>query len=155
MSDTDAGDSPPAGGDGSTTITGTLGKLGAAKPTVTSLFIENSGETLIYMSSAPLTCDLLTNSRWLGSAETGSQVIEIVIPGYPKVTKVAVPSGEVNYAAGGKSSAYEVTAESGSISFTSVTDKSIVEGVFTASYADGSTIDGNFHAEFCDGGQGY
>lgn len=153
--DTDAGDAPPSGSADATTITGTLGKLGAAKPIVSSLFIQNSGETLVYMSSATITCELLTNSRWLGSVEAGSQVVEIVIPGAPKVAKVAVPPGEVNYAAGGKSSSYEVNADSGTISFTKVTDKSVVEGTFTASYADKNTLKGTFHAEFCDGGQDY
>jgi hypothetical protein len=151
---TDASEPPPASG-GATAITGTLGKLGAAKATVASLYIENSGETLIYMSSAPITCELLKNSRWLGSAEANSQVVEVVISGKAKVGKIAVPPGEVNYAGGGKSSAYEVNAESGAISFTAVTDKSVVEGTFSASYADGSKIQGNFHATFCDGGQGY
>lgn len=151
--DDDTGGTPTPGG--ATTITGTLGKLGAARATVSSLFIENSGETLIYMSSASITCDVLTNSRWLGSIEAGAQVVELVIPGAPKVAKVAVPPGEVNYAAGGKSSAYEVNADSGSISFTTVTDKSVVEGTFSASYPDGNELKGTFHAEFCDGGQGY
>jgi hypothetical protein len=153
-----SGTSGDAGGSsgGATSITGTLGKLGAAQPTVSSLFISNSGETLVYMSTAPITCQLLSNSRWLGSVAANSQVVEVVIKGNPVVgNAVAVPPGEVNYAAGGKSSSYEVNAAGGSITFTAFTAKSVVEGNFSASYDDGSSIKGSFHADFCDGGQGY
>jgi hypothetical protein len=143
------------GGDGATAFTGTLGKLGVAKATVASLFIENSGETLIYLSSTPITCTQLTVSRWLGSVEPGAQVVEIVVKGTPKVGQIAVPPAEVNYSEGGKSSAYEVNAESGNVTFTKTEAKGVVAGNFTASYGDGSAIEGSFHAAFCDGGQGY
>jgi hypothetical protein len=152
----DAGESPVASVDGgATALTGTLGKLGDAKPTVSSLFISNSGETLIYLSSAALTCAQLTESRWLGSVSSGAQVVEIVISGAPALGKVAVPPAEVNYAGGGKSSSYEVLADSGSITFTKFEAKKVVEGTLSASYGGSDSIKGTFHAEFCVGGQGY
>jgi hypothetical protein len=153
----DAGETPPASADGgaSTALAGRLGKLGDAKPTVSSLFISNSGETLIYLSSAAITCAQLSSSRWLGSVSSGAQVVEIVVKGTPATGKVAVPPGEVNYAEGGKSSAYEVNAVSGTITFTKFEPKAVVEGLVSASYGGADSIRGTFHAEFCDGGQGY
>ena len=136
-----------------TSLNGTLGTLGAVQPTVSSLWISNSGETLIYMSSAPITCDQLTVSRWLGSTTAGSQVVEIVVKGAPQVADYPVPPGEVNYARGGKSSAYEVNADSGKISLTAA-DAQVVEGTVMATYGSNS-ISGTFHAEFCAGGQNY
>lgn len=148
-------DTAPAAetGAGTTALTGTLGALGAVKPTATSLWISNSGETLVYMSSAPITCDMLKTSRWLGSAPAGAQVVEIVIKGAPKLQEYPVPPGEVNYAQGGKSSSYEINADAGKIVFTKA-DATVVEGTVTATYAMGS-VSGTFHAEFCAGGQGY
>ncbi len=129
--------------------------LGAAQPTVSSLVISNSGETLIYLSSAPITCTMLQTSRWLGSATAGSQVVELIIKGDPTVNTFAVPPGEVNYAPGGKSSANEIGADSGSITFTKAMKAGPVAGSFSAKYADGSEISGTFAAEFCAMGQGY
>ncbi|AKU94874.1 hypothetical protein AKJ09_01538 [Labilithrix luteola] len=146
------GDTSDAGG--KTSLSGTLGALGSVQPTVSSLMISNSGETLIYLSSAPLDCAQLTVSRWLGSATKGSQVVEIVIKGAPKVGSVAVPPGEVNFAEGGKSSSYETNADSGKITFTKA-DSSMVEGTVKATYAGGGSVEGVFHAEFCANGQGY
>ena len=138
---------------GGTALTGTLGTLGAVQPTLSSLWISNSGETLIYMSSATITCDQLKVSRWLGSTTVGSQVVEIVIKGAPKVGDFPVPPGEVNFATGGKSSSYETGADSGKIAFTKA-DAQVVEGTVTATYGSKS-ISGAFHAEFCANGQGY
>lgn len=143
---------PPSGG---TSFSGNLGMLGAAKPTVSSVVISNSGETLIYMGTAPITCDTVKTSRWLGSLPAGSQVIEVVIRGAPAVGTVAVPPGEVNYAGGGKSSSYEVGADSGSIVFTKAVANGPVDGTLTAKYPNGDTLTGTFHAEFCAAGQGY
>jgi hypothetical protein len=149
------------GGGGDTTgtsLTGTLGSLGAVQPTVSSFVIANSGETLIYMSSAPITCELLTMSRWLGSVAAGSQVVEIVVPSTRITGTVPVEDGgaEVNYAPGGMSSAYEESAESGSVTFTTSTPNGVFEGSVTATYANpAGNVSGTFHAEFCAGGQGY
>ena len=138
----------------STNITGTLGTLGPVKPIVSSIVISNSGETLIYLSSAPLTCATTQASRWLGSQPAGSQVIEIVMKGKPAVGQtVSVPPGEANYAAGGKSSSYETSAASGSLKFTRSDANGVVEGSLSAKYADGSSIAGTFHADFCANGQ--
>jgi hypothetical protein len=152
-----AGSSAMPAGSG-TSLTGTLGALGAIAPTVSSLVISNSGETLIYMSSAPITCDLLTMSRWLGSVATGSQVVEIVVPSNRASGTVPVEDGgaEVNYAPGGMSSAYEKTAATGSVTFTNSMPNGVVEGRVTATYASpAGNLSGTFHAEFCAGGQGY
>lgn len=141
------------GAPGKTSLSGTLNTLGALQPTVSSLWISNSGETLIYLSSAEITCDELTVSRWLGSTTAGSQVVEIVIKGDPKVGDYPVPPGEVNYAQGGKSSAYEVNADAGKISFTAA-DAQVVEGTVMATYGSNS-LRGTFHADFCASGQNY
>ena len=138
---------------GATSLSGTLPSLGAVQPTVSSLWISNSGETLVYLSSAPITCDQLTVSRWLGSTTAGSQVVELVVKGAPQVADYPVPPGEVNCAQGGKSSAYEMNADSGKISFTK-TDPPVLEGTVMATYGSNS-VSGTFHAEFCSGGQNY
>ena len=144
-------------GETSTLLNGHLGELGDLKPMVSSLFIENSGEILIYMSSVTLTCDQLTVSRWLGDVEMGAQVVEIVVPTELAVDAVAVEPGgaEVNYALGGRSSAYEKSAVGGHVTFTKGLPGS-VEGSFSATYADAAvSVKGRFQAEFCAGGQGY
>ena len=64
-----------------------------------------------------------------------------------------MPPSEVNYAQGGKSSAYEVNADSGKISFTAA-DAQVVEGTVMATYGSKS-LSGTFHAEFCANGQNY
>lgn len=135
-----------------TRLTGTLGDLGPVEPTVSSLYISNSGETLVYMSSAAITCSTLQNSRWLGSTTSGSQVVEIVISGDPAVKTFA--DAEVNYAKGGRSSSYEKNADSASVTFTKVEANSVVEGTLSATYGANS-ISGTFHATFCANGQGY
>ena len=144
-------------GETSTLLMGELGELGELKPTVSSLVIENSGEVLIYLSSAPLTCPELMVSRWLGDVEVGAQVVEIVVPSELAVDTVAVEPGgaEVNYAAGGKSSAYEVSAADGHVTFTKGLPNTVKES-FAATYADAAvSVKGRFQAEFCAGGQGY
>ncbi len=151
-SGTDPSDAPP--GPYTTNLTGTLGALGAVKPTVSSLMISNSGETLIYLSSATLTCDQLKVSRWLGAATAGSQVIELIVSGAPSVKSYDVPPGEVNFAEGGKSSATEVSADSGTIRFTVAEAMGTVEGTVAATYGS-NNIHGTFHATYCAGGQGY
>ena len=140
----------PAG----TAITGMLGTLGAAQATVSSFMISNSGETLIYFSSSPLTCSQLTMSRWLGGTVAGKQVVEIVLHGQPVVGDLQVPPAEVNYAPGGMSSANEVSADSGKITFTVANPMGDVAGSFSATYGADS-IAGTFHATFCPNGQGY
>ena len=148
---------PAAGG---TSFTGTLGTLGTAKPTVSSFVIQNSGETLIYLTSAPITCAMMQTSRWLGSAMAGSQVIEVVVPSTKMTGTVAVASfggAEVNYAPGGMSSSYETVAASGSVTFKSCVAGGVCEGTAMATYPSpaGAMITGSFHAEFCMGGQQY
>ena len=137
-----------------TAITGTVGTLGPAQPTVSSFMISNSGETLIYLSSGALTCSQLTVSRWLGGTMPGTQVIELVFHGAPMVGDIQVPPGEVNYAPGGMSSANEVNADSGKITFTAADPMGMVAGSFSAKYGSDS-IAGTFHATFCANGQGY
>jgi hypothetical protein len=138
-------------------VTGTLGVLGPAQPIVSSFVISNSGETLVYLSSGPLTCPQIMVSRWLGSATPGSQVVELVIKGPPMSGpfNVAPLEGEVNYAAGGRTSAYEKVAQSGTITFIAAQTTGPVEGTFAATYNDGNSIMGTFNAEFCTGGQSY
>jgi hypothetical protein len=154
----DASDATAPGADAGSqsALTGTLGALGAVQPIVSSWVISNSGETLVYLSTAPLTCDTLQASRWLGTQPAGSQVVEIVMRGTPTPGQtVAVPPGEVNYAGGGRSSSYEVNAASGSINYMQATANGPVTGMVQATYRDGSMIMGTFHADFCANGQNY
>jgi len=140
-----------------TSFSGTLGALGPALPTVGSVMIFNSGETLLYFSSAPLSCADVAESRWLGKQPVGSQVVEIVVKGVPKVQTYTVGPAEVNYAPGGKSSSYEKSASSGSITFTTASAAGPVEGTVTATTSGSPTsnLSGSFHAELCVGGQQY
>ena len=158
-SGSDGGAAGAPASDGTTALTGTLGDLGAVAPTITSLVISNSGETLIYLSSAPITCEMLKTSRWLGSVDATAQVVEIVFKSAAKVGALTVgppDDAEVNYAKGGRSSAYEKTASSGTVTLTTYTPQGPVEGTVEAKYASPTgSVSGKFHAEFCDGGQGY
>jgi hypothetical protein len=143
---------------GPTMLTGKLGDLGDLKPTVSSYVISNSGESLVYMSSAKLTCPQIMISRWLGSVTAGAQVVEIVLHSDVKTGTFSVGGSgeEVNYAGGGKSSAYEQSATSGSLTFTKAAAMGTVEGYFSADFkASGAHVEGVFKAEFCAGGQGY
>ena len=159
---TDAAAPASATGDGGTTsagttVTGTLGALGAVMPIVSSLFIATGSETIVYMSTAPVTCSMISGrdgSKWLASLPAGSQVVELVVQGAAKVGAASSP--EVNYAPGGMSSAYEKNAASGSgkVSFTRAEAMGVVEGTFSATYANPTgNVSGTFHAEFCADGQ--
>jgi len=143
---------------GSSSITGTLGALGAVKPIMNGWATTNGLETLVYLSTSPLTCaQMMTQGvRWLGTLPAGTQVIEIVV-GNPSSTKTytigtpaALGGGEVNYAEGSKSSASEVTGKTGSITFTTATAKGVQEGMISVSAP--FMASGNFHAEWCEGG---
>lgn len=141
-----------------TSLAGSLGALGDVREIVSSLFIVNSGETLVYLSSAELSCEVLMREggRWLPSLPVGSQVLEIVVKGTPKLGVVQVDHVEINYAPGGKSSSYEKGAHSGEVTFTVSRPGEIMEGVVHATYTSPQAeVMGTFHAEFCPGGQEY
>lgn len=139
-------------------LTGTLGALGPVAPVLAGFATTNGLETLIYLSSAPLTCaQMMTmGAPWLRSLPAGSQVIEIVVRGMASVGTVPVGflQGEINYAEGSKSSSNEVNARSGSITFTRADAKGVHEGMLSATYPTGG-LSGTFHAEWCEGGQEY
>ena len=153
-----AGTTGGGGASNGSMITGTIGTLGAVKPIVSAWVISNSGETLIYLSTAPLTCMMMQTmgAGWLPTLPAGSQVIEIVVKGAPmvKTYPVGLLQGEVNYAPGGKSSAYETNATGGSITFTSAMANGPVAGSVMATYAMGSIM-GTFQANFCAMGSQY
>ena len=95
-------------------------------------------------------CRQCGNATWAGCG----QHVDSVMRGVPANGQVVnVPPGEVNYAAGGKSSAYEKGATSGKITFTTASAGGPVEGTVQAAYADGSTVSGPFKATFCANGQ--
>ena len=148
-----AGGSTAAGGGNN--LTGTLGALGAVKPVVNGWATTNGLETLIYLSSSPLTCAMMMTKgvKWLASLPAGTQVIEIVVRGTAMVgtTPVGSLQGEVNYAEGSKSSSTEVNAKSGSIMFTKAEAKKVFEGTLMATYPSGNLM-GTFHADWCEGG---
>jgi hypothetical protein len=153
------GSSGGAGGSsgGTNTITGMLGALGAAKPIMNAWATTNGPETLIYLSSAPLSCpDMMTMGvKWLSKLPAGTQVIELVVPGTAstKMYNIGPLMGEVNYAEGSKSSATEVTGKAGSLTFTKVMAKGVHEGSFMVTSP--FTAMATFHAEWCQGGTEY
>src|SRR5262245_57294552 len=75
-----------AAGNGSQ-LTGTLGALGPVEPILNGWATTNGLETLIYLTTAPLTCaQMMTmGTPWLRSLPAGSQVIEIVVRGMAMV----------------------------------------------------------------------
>jgi hypothetical protein len=143
---------------GGNSLSGTLGTLGAVKPVVNGWATTNGLETLIYLSSSPLTCAMMMTKgvKWLASLPAGTQVIEIVVRGTAMVgtTPVGSLQGEVNYAEGSKSSSTEVTASGGSIMFTKADAKKVFEGMVMATYSKGNLM-GTFHADWCEGGTEY
>lgn len=148
-------------GGASSDITGTLGQLGPVQPIMAGWATTNGLETLVYLSSAPLTCEqmMTKGSRWLGKLPAGSQVIEIVV-GQPAAVKsytigtpAAFGGGEVNYAEGSKSSSTEVTGSAGSITFTVAEAKGAHDGSIDVSAPFKAS--GQFHAQWCEGGTEY
>ena len=119
---TDAGAAPTPVLPGNS-LTGTLGTLGSAKPIVAAFTIHNGNQGRVYLSSAPLTCTQIMMAGWLSSAAAGSHVTEIVVARWEGGIAFSIGAGgqypemgEVNYAAGGRSSADEVMAKSGTMS---------------------------------------
>lgn len=150
-----------AGGSTGTTgndLSGMLGALGPVKPVMNGWATTNGLETLIYLSSSPLSCAMMMTKgvKWLASLPAGTQVIEIVVRGTAMVgtTPVGSLQGEVNYAEGSKSSSTEVNATGGSIMFTKADSKKLFEGMVMATYANGNLM-GKFHADWCEGGTEY
>jgi hypothetical protein len=151
------GSAAPASGSAAD-ITGTLGALGPVQPVMNAWATTNGLETLIYLSSAPLTCEMMMTrgTKWLSSLPAKSQVIEIVV-GSPSAAKTyaigtsaALGGGEVNYAEGGKSSSTEVTGKAGTITLTKADAMGAQEGMIqvTAPYM----ASGKFQAKWCQGG---
>jgi hypothetical protein len=142
-------------------LTGTLGALGAAKPTKSALWISNGLETLIYLISAPLTCDQMKVNGWLRmSLGADVQVLEVVVKGAAMAGQMTAVGGfgggEANYAAGAKSSSYEKTASGGTINFTKAEAMGVIEGTVMATYTNPTgDVMGSFHADFCAGGTEY
>ena len=136
---------------------GTLGALGDVKPVMAGWATTNGLETLVYLSSAPLSCAMMMTrgTKWLASMPAGTQVIEIVVRGaaaaqsYP----VGMFMGEVNYAEGSKSSSTEVVGKAGSITYTKADAKGVHEGMVSVTAP--FTLSGTFHAEWCEGGTEY
>lgn len=146
---------------GNSSLTGNLGALGDVKPIMAGWATTNGLETLIYLSSAPLTCEMMMTRgvKWLSKLPAGSQVIEIVVGTPPAAktynlgTSAALGGGEVNYAEGSKSSSTEVTGRSGSITLTTATASGVQEG--TIDVGAPFIAKGKFHAEWCEGGTEY
>jgi hypothetical protein len=155
-----AGASGAAGGGGGSDITGTLGTLGAVQPIMAGFALTTStGETAVYLSSAPLTCAAISTpgGRWLGSLPAGTQVIEIVVAGGASAMMYSVGGLggiELNFAAGGMSSATEKHSTAGTVTFTKASVGGAHEGSIMATNS-GGMIMGTFHADWCAGGQEY
>jgi hypothetical protein len=140
-------------------LTGTLGDLGELQPIVSANVIEYSGETITYLSTVPLTCEAMATSRWLGSLDASAQVVEIVYKSATTETELVVGgtgSLEVNYAKGGRSSAYEQGAVSGTVTLTAHVSGGDIAGIVDATYqSPAGSLHGPFAATFCPGGQEY
>jgi hypothetical protein len=95
--------------------------------------------------------------RWLLMLPGDAQVLEVVVRGTAKVGTLQIAPAEANYAQGGKSSSTETVASSGSLTFTKVEAKGVIEGMVSASYSSifggSGDVMGTFHADFCQGGQ--
>jgi hypothetical protein len=148
-----------AGGDSS--LMGTLGALGPVKPVMAGWATTNGLETLVYLSTAPLTCEMMMTRgvKWLSKLPAGSQVLDIVVGTPPTAktynlgTPAALGGGEVNYAEGSKSSSTEVTGRSGSITLTTANANGVQDGMIDVSAP--FMVKGTFHAEWCEGGTEY
>lgn len=140
---------------GSSMLTGTLGALGPAQPIMAGFAITNGPETLVYLSSAPLTCAqmMMGGVKWLSTLPAKSQVVEIVVPGTASAKTYMVGSfmAEVHYAEGSKSSSTEATASSGSVVFSKASKGGVHEGTVSATFPMGMLM-GTFHTEWCQGG---
>ena len=136
-------------------LTGMLGALGPVQPVMAGFAITNGPETIVYLSSAPLTCAqmMMGGVKWLSTLPAKSQVIEMVVPGTAsaKTYMVGNFAAEVHYAEGSKSSSTEATASSGSIVYTKAAKGGVHEGMVNATFPMGSLM-GTFHAEWCQGG---
>ena len=148
------------GGGSAGTLTGTLGALGAAKPVMAGWATTNGLETLIYLSSAPLSCAMMMTSgtKWLATLPAGTQVVEIVTSQPSTVKMYSIGSvfagnAEVNFAEGSKSSSTEVLGSAGSVTFTKAVAMGAQEG--TLAVTAPFTLSGPFHAEWCQGGTEY
>ena len=142
-------------------ITGTLGALGPVQPILSGWATTNGLETLIYLATAPLTCEMMMTkgTKWLSTLPAKSQVMEIVV-GTPSAVKsytIGMPAafggGEVNYAEGSKSSSTEVTGSAGTITLTKAEAKGVQEGMISVTAP--FMASGMFHAEWCEGGTEY
>lgn len=142
-----------------TVLTGDLGELGPLQPIVSGQVIEYSGETITYLSTVDLPCASMAESRWLGSLPAEAQIVEIVFKSDTTGSDLEVGgtgSLEVNYAKGGRSSAYEVGASSGTVTLTDHTAGGPIAGYVDATYkSPDGFLAGPFEAEFCPGGQQY
>ena len=152
------GSSDAGGGTITTSLMGTLGALGSVKPTMAGWAFTYGQETILYFSSAPLSCaQIMTQgAKWLATLPAGTQVVEVVVgnPALPRMYTIGGTASrggsEVNYAEGSKSSMTEERGTAGTVTFTKATPKGIQEGMLnvTAPF----TLTGTFHAEWCEGG---
>jgi hypothetical protein len=140
-------------------LTGTLGDLGELQPILSGNVIEYSGETITYLTTVELSCEQMAESRWLGSLDADAQVVEIVFKSDTTGSDMEVGGTgelEVNYAKGGRSSSYEESAASGTVTLTDHTAGGPIAGWVDATYEQpAGRLYGPFSADFCAGGQEY
>jgi hypothetical protein len=157
-----AGGMGGSAGSSAGSLTGTVGALGPAKPVVNGWATTNGLETLIYLSSSPLTCAMMMTqgTKWLSTLPAGTQVFEIVVGASPAAqtymlggAPAAFGGGEVNYAEGSMSSSTEVTGTAGSVTLTKTTPMGAQDGMISVTAP--FMVSGTFHAEWCQGGTEY
>lgn len=147
------------GDDTATELTGTLGELGPLNPIVAGRVVEYSGETITYLSTVPLACEAMVASRWLLALDADAQIVEIVFASDTTDTDLEIggPGNlEVHYAKGGRSSSYEETADSGTVTLIEHNSGGPIAGTLDATFTSpAGSLNGPFEAEFCLGGQEY
>ncbi len=113
---------------------------------------ESNGGPFLYLFGGPITCnDLSQGAGWLTSITPGTQVFEMIVGS--TTTNTAVPVGdpgsngvEINNNVAGQDA--ENTANAGSVTLTTYTADTEVDGTVDATFDSGSAS-GSFQAIYC------
>lgn len=164
QSDSSAADSSTVdAGSGSASLTGNYGGTPIA-PIMAAYWVgmpsnpaETGGGPFVYLFSGPVTCaQISAASGWVTTLPAGTQVTELLIGTTSTATPLsavahAAPNGvEANYATA--PSATESRATSGTVTLTSYTPGTAVDGSVNVTFPMGNAM-GTFHAVWCPTGK--